>query len=183
MLKPFSRESEILKKEKLQEKNQRKRRKIIRASFEPLLPGWIRLAYWGMMLLPFCSVVLEMLIGLEHKNDGTWELFWRNSGYSCFFTWLFLGGLTAALCVIQLVRAEKFGYCEKLYRFADEIPYEELCLYAKANNPEGEEDDDLALYEREPEIPTKNRYRGMLVRTAVCGAAAGLYYGLSLLML
>ena len=39
MLKPFSRESEIRKKEKLQEKNQRKRRKIIRASFEPLLPG------------------------------------------------------------------------------------------------------------------------------------------------
>lgn len=61
MLKPFSRESEIRKKEKLQEKNQRKRRKIIRASFEPLLPGLIRMVYWGMIVLPFCSVAVELI--------------------------------------------------------------------------------------------------------------------------
>lgn len=179
MLKPFSRESEIRKKEKLQEKNQRKRRKIIRASFEPLLPGLIRMVYLGMIVLPFCSVAVELIACLEHKNDGTWELFWKNSRYSYFFCWLFLGVVTAALCVIQIVRTEKFGYSERIYRFADEILYAELSLYQKANNPEGEEDDDLALYEREPEIPTKNRYRNMLIWTATFGAAAGLYYGLS----
>ena len=91
MLKPFSRESEIRKKEKLQEKNQRKRRKIIRASFEPLLPGLIRMVYLGMIVLPFCSVAVELIACLEHKNDGTWELFWKNSRYSYFFCWLFLG--------------------------------------------------------------------------------------------
>ena len=91
--------------------------------------------------------------------------------------------MTAALCVIQIVRTEKFGYSEKVYRFADEIPYAELFLYQKANNPEGEEDDDLALYEREPEIPTKNRYRNMLIWTAIFGAAAGIYYGLSLFLM
>ena len=129
MLKPFSRESEIRKKEKLQEKNQRKRRKIIRASFEPLLPGLIRMVYWGMIVLPFCSVAVELIACLGHKNDGTWELFWKNSGYSYFFCWLFFGVVTAALCVIQIVRTEKFGYSEKVYRFADEIPYAELFLY------------------------------------------------------
>lgn len=67
MLKPFSRESEIRKKEKLQEKNQRKRRKIIRASFEPLLPGLIRMVYWGMIVLPFCSVAVELIACLGHK--------------------------------------------------------------------------------------------------------------------
>ncbi len=113
MLKPFSRESEIRKKEKLQEKNQRKRRKIIRASFEPLLPGLIRMVYWGMIVLPFCSVAVELIACLGHKNDGTWELFWKNSGYSYFFSWLFLGVVTAALCVIQIVRTEKFGYSER----------------------------------------------------------------------
>ena len=45
--------------------------------------------------------------------------------------------VTAALCVIQIVRTEKFGYSEKVYRFADEIPYAEFSLYQKANNPEG----------------------------------------------
>ena len=59
----------------------------------------------------------------------------------------------------------------------------EISLYRKANNPEGEEDNDLTLYEREPEMPTKNRYWNMLVRTAIFGVAAGLYYGLSLLMM
>lgn len=183
MLKPFSRESEIRKKEKLQEKNQRKRRSIIRASFEPLLPGLIRTVYWGMMLLPFCTIAVELIICLEHKNDGTWAIFWENSGYSFFFCWLILGAVTAALCLLQIVRIEKLGYCEKIYRFADEIPYAEVELYQKANNPEGEEDDDLALYAREPELPPKSRYRNMLVRTAIFGAAAGLYYVLSRLML
>ena len=77
--------------------------------------------------------------------------------------------------MIQIVRTEKFGYSEKVYRFADEIPYAEFSLYQKANNPEGEEDDDLALYEREPEMPTKNRYRNMLIWTAIFGAAAGFF--------
>ena len=84
--------------------------------------------------------------------------------------------------MIQIVRTEKFGYSEKVYRFADEIPYAELSLYQKANNPEGEEDADLALYEREPEMP-KNRYRNMLIWTAIFGAAAGLYYGLILFLM
>ena len=98
MMKPFSHESEILKKEKLQEKNQRKRRKVIRTSFEPLLPGLIRIFYWGMMILPFCSIIVELILYLEYKNYGGLELFWKNSGYSCFFCWLFLGTVTAALC-------------------------------------------------------------------------------------
>ena len=63
MLKPFSRESEIRKKEKLQEKNQRKRRKIIRASFEPLLPGLIRMVYWGMIVLLLCSCGTDRMSG------------------------------------------------------------------------------------------------------------------------
>lgn len=78
------------------------------------------MVYWGMIVLPFCSVAVELIACLEHKNEGTWELFWKNSGYSYFFCWLFLGVVTAALCVIQIVRTEKFGYSEKVYRFADE---------------------------------------------------------------
>lgn len=170
----FQRECEIEKTEKVERRNQKRRRKILRTSQEPLLPVVIQLMYrlmWAAILVVW---IVEAIVMLEGKRAEGMAAFWIRSSYSVLYTWMFFGGITTALCVLQLIRVHWFGYEEKIYKFADEIPEKEFSEYTRVN-PE-ELDETMVLYEKTTELPVEKKYRQILLQTALAGAGAGLYF-------
>lgn len=174
----FSRERELKRMEKQQQKNEKRRRKIIRASHEPLLPALIYGLFIGMLLLLPLTFAVEIIVALEGKRNGGIIGFFSRSGWSLLCVWLIFGALVLFLCSIQLIRISYFGYEEKIYRFADEIPDREFFLYTRVNDPEGEEEEDLVLYAGPEKKPSEARYLKMIRITVFVGIAVAVYYGI-----
>ena len=170
----FYRESEVEKNEKAEMRNQKRRRKILRINQEPMLPIVIQL----LCRLMWASIpvvwIVEAIVVLEGKRTEGMAAFWNRSSYSILYTWLFFGGITAALCILHLIRVHWSGYEEKIYKFADEVPEKEFVEYTRVNP--GERDDTLVLYGKTTRPPAGKRYRHLLLQTVLAGTGVGLYF-------
>lgn len=174
----FSRERELERTEKQQQKNEKRRRKIIRASHEPLLPTIIHGLFIGMLHLVPVTFAVEIIVTLEGKRSGGFMEFLCRSGWSLLCVWLIFGAPVLFLCSVQLIRIYYFGYEEKVYRFADEIPDGEFFLYARVNEPEGKEEEDLALYAGPGKKAAESEYLKIIRITVFAGIAVAVYYGI-----
>lgn len=174
----FSRERELERMEKLQQKKEKRRRKVIRASQEPLLPTVIHGLFIGMLLLVPATLAVEIIVTLEGKRNGGFREFFCRSGWSLLCVWLIFGALVLFLCSVQLIRIYYFGYEEKCYRFADEIPDREFFLYTRVYEPEGTQEEELALYAGPGKKPAESKYLKMVRITVLVGVAAAAYYGI-----
>ena len=176
----FSRKSEMERTEKIEHKNQKRRRKIIRTGYEPLFPVVIQF-FSRMMIAAIPAIwILEAVVALEGKRPEGIAGFLTRSGYSVFYAWMILGGMTVLFCILQLIRIDYCGYEEKIYKFADEIPEKEFQAYRPVNP--GEQDETLLLYAKPAEPPAEEKYRKLLVRTAAVGMGAAVYFLASFLL-
>lgn len=175
----FSREREIERIEKQEQKNEGKRRKIIHASHQPLLPVVIQGLFVGMVILLPIVFVVEIIVTLEGKRTAGLIQFLVLSSKSVLYTWLIFGIMVIFLCALQLIRVYHYGYEEYSYKFADEIPEKEFSRYFPVNESKNKEEDELLLYAKPAEVPAEKRYRKLMKNTTAVGAVVLLYYMIS----
>ena len=167
------RKKEISVKEKQEKKKLKKRRNVIRAAYEPLFPAFIRMLYLAMFLFPALDILAEMILCIQRKTTVV-DFFGRCS-WSAFVIWIVFGGIVILLCIFQILRAQIFGYEEKQYLFAEEIPEKERDKYALVNGQAGEENRELWLYEG-TSISIRKKYGRYIIITLAEGGALGIFY-------
>lgn len=169
----FSKEQELERSEKIEKKNQKRRRNIVRTGQEPLLPFVIQGLFWMTAGAIPVVWILEVVVTLQGKREAGLAAFFERSSCSVFYAWLILGGMTVVLCAVQLLRVYYFNYEEKIYKFAEEIPAGEFARYSVVN-PE-QEDKTLLLYAREADPSAEKKYKAMIQKMILVGAGAVLY--------
>lgn len=168
------REREIAGKEKRDQKELKKRRRVIRAGYEPLLPALFRPLYFGMFLMPAVDILAELIVWMQGKTDAA--AFLNRCSQSAFAIWIAFGGAVLLLCGLQLLRGKLFGYEEKQYRFLEEIPEGERAQYAPVNREAGEEEKELWLYEGPPAVPLRKKYETCLAKALAEGLILGAFW-------
>ena len=168
------REKEIARKEKREQAELKRRRNVIRAGYEPLLPVFFRPLYFGMFLMPAVDILAELIVWMQGKTDVV--AFLERCSQSAFTIWIAFGGAVLLLCILQLLRGKLFGYEEKQYRFFEEIPEGERAQYVPVNREAGEEEKALWLYEGPPAVPLRKKYEACMVKALAEGLILGAFW-------
>ena len=169
----YNREREAERREKQEQKSERKRRKVIRANYEPLLPVIVKELFWAMLILLPVTLLVEIIVTIQDKRTSGPAAFFLRSSQSRLAVWLFFAVPLLALCLIQLIRVCYYGYKEKTYKFSDEISGREADEYTQVNEAE---DPELILYAGPEEIPAKKKYMKWTKITLLTGCVMVLYY-------
>ena len=66
----YNREREAERREKQEQKSERKRRKVIRANYEPLLPVIVKELFWAMLILLPVTLLVEIIVTIQDKRTS-----------------------------------------------------------------------------------------------------------------
>ena len=171
------RERDLEGSERDAQRSLKRKRKILRAGKESIVPYYCNVFQLCMFALPVLDALVEAIIWIEGKVSMTFPIYLQRIFGSGFLIWLFFAALLAAVSAVQLYRAAYRGYVEMTYVYADEIPTgEDVSAYRKVSEVEGipvreeDEDPEMTLYCR-PASPNAFERYGSYIKRALIGTA------------